>query len=98
MTVRILRSALDDLIEARRFYDLQQEGVGEYFFQCVFDDVDALARYAGVHAIHFGFHRFLLNRFPHAVYYRLRDDEVVIYRILDCRRARESHRNALTGL
>lgn len=33
MKIRILRSALEDLEAGRRFYDGQQEGVGDYFCQ-----------------------------------------------------------------
>ena len=42
MKVRILRPALDDLASARQFYDLQQEGVGDYFFDSLFAEIDSL--------------------------------------------------------
>jgi plasmid stabilization system protein ParE len=86
MRIRILRPALDDLAAGRRFYDRQQAGVGSYFFDSVFAEIDSLVLHAGIHRTHFGFHRLLARRFPYAVYYRVVSDEVVVFRVLDCRR------------
>jgi hypothetical protein len=49
MTVRILTSALDDLTRGRAFYEKQGEGLGSYFFDSVFSDIDSLTLYAGIH-------------------------------------------------
>lgn len=64
MKVRILRSALNDLASGRKFYNKQGEGLGEYFFDSVFADIDSLALYGGIHRQVFGFHRLLARRFP----------------------------------
>ena len=86
MRVRILTSALNDLANGREFYENQAEGVGSYFFDSLFSDIDSLALYGGIHAVIFGFHRLLARRFPHAIYYkRDSDGTVVVYRVLDCR-------------
>lgn len=85
MTVRILRAALLDLAEGRRFYDRQGEGIGDYFFDTLFSDIDALALHGGVHRKVFGFHRALSRRFPFAIYYKMIEGEVLIFRVLDCR-------------
>jgi hypothetical protein len=86
MRVRILTSALNDLAKGRKFYDKQAEGVGGYFFDSLFSDIDSLALYGGIHPKVFGFHRLLARRFPYAVYYKLDSDgKVVVYRVLDCR-------------
>src|SRR5436309_2400366 len=85
MKVRILRPALEDLSDGRRFYEMQGEGLGEYFFNSLFSEIDSLALYGGVHALHFGFHRHLARRFPYAIYYRVMQDEAVVFRVLDCR-------------
>lgn len=86
MRVRILRPALEDLATGREFYDRQREGVGEYFFNSLFAEVDSLVLYAGIHRTQFGHHRLLAKRFPYAIYYRIAGDEAVVYRVLDCRR------------
>jgi plasmid stabilization system protein ParE len=86
MKVRILRPALEDLAAGREFYDRQESGVGSYFFDSLFTEIDSLVLYAGIHKVQFGYHRLLARRFPYAVYYRVRGHEVVVHRILDCRR------------
>ncbi len=86
MKVRILRPALEDLALGRKFYDRQSEGVGGYFFDSLFADIDSLVLYGGVHRVQFGYHRLLAKRFPYAVYYRVSGPEAVVYRVLDCRR------------
>jgi hypothetical protein len=95
MKVNILLPALEDLAEARRFYEQQEEGVGDYFFNSVFSDIDSLVFHGGVHARHFGHHRLLAKRFPYAIYYRIIDDEAVVFRVLDCRREPRQIRKAL---
>jgi hypothetical protein len=86
MRLRLLRSAIEDPAEGKSFYDLQQPGVGDYFLESLFSDIEALELPAGVHPLHFGLHRSLASRFPHAIYYKLLDGEAVIFRVLDCRR------------
>ncbi|NOS88449.1 MAG: type II toxin-antitoxin system RelE/ParE family toxin [Methylococcaceae bacterium] len=86
MKVQVLRSAMKDLERGRKFYDCQQSGVGEYFFDSLFSEIDSLALYAGIHSVHFGFHRLLAKRFPYAIYYKVIDSKATVFRILDCRR------------
>ena len=42
MRVKILLSAVEDLYAGRIFYEKQGEGVGEYFFDSLFSDIDSL--------------------------------------------------------
>jgi plasmid stabilization system protein ParE len=86
MKVRVLRPALEDLASGREFYDRQHAGVGGYFFDSLFSEIDSLVLYAGIHRVQFSYHRLLARRFPYAIYYRLADDKAVVYRVLDCRR------------
>jgi hypothetical protein len=95
MKVRVLRPALKDLAAGRRFYDRHQKGVGDYFFDSVFADIDSLTLYAGIHRIVFGFHRKPATRFPFAIYYRVIGDQAVVFRVLDCRPDPERIRKAL---
>lgn len=87
MKLRILDAASRDLIEGYRFYEKQQSGLGEYFLDSLYSDIDSLQLYAGVHAVFFGqYHRALSKRFPFAIYYKLNNHEILIYAVLDCRR------------
>ena len=83
MRLRILRPAFDDLAAGRRFYDKQNPGVGTYFFDSVFADIDSLILYGGKHSIRFGFHRMVASRL---VFYKIEIDTVIVFRILPGRR------------
>ncbi len=86
MSLRILTSAVKDLADGREFYERQGEGLGAYFLDSLFSDIDSLALYAGIHRKVFGFHRLLAKRFPYAIYYQLdAQGTAVVYRVLDCR-------------
>lgn len=96
MKVRILTSAFNDLSDGREFYDQQGEGLGDYFFDSVFSDIDSLALYGGIHLKVSGYHRYLASRFPYAIYYRMGSSgEVIVYRVLDCRQDPKKTRRAL---
>jgi plasmid stabilization system protein ParE len=95
MKLKILSSAVEDLHAGRLFYERQGEGVGDYFFDSLFSDIDSLTLYAGVHREVFGYHRLLSKRFPYAIYYTVDDDVVVVWRVLDVRRDPQTIRQQL---
>jgi hypothetical protein len=68
MKLTILPSAWEDLASGFRFYESQQPGLGNYFLESVFADLDPLKAHAGHHRKVFGFHRVLSKRFPCAAY------------------------------
>ena len=47
--MRIGASAERDLLIGFVFYETQAEGLGQYFLDSLFSDIDALALFAGVH-------------------------------------------------
>jgi len=57
MRVRILTSAFNDLATGRAFYEEQGAGLGDYFYDSVFSDIDSLALYGGIHFRVFGVFR-----------------------------------------
>lgn len=82
----ILRSAIEDLIRGREFYENQGEGLGDYFDEALAADIDSLHLYVGIHVMAHGYHRMLSAKFPYAVYYEIAADQIRIRAILDCRR------------
>ncbi len=87
MKIKILSSASQDLIDGYYFYEKQSDGVGAYFLDTLFSDIDSLVINASIHPIHFEkYQRLLSKRFPFAVYYRVEKEAVSIYAVLDCRR------------
>lgn len=85
MKVRLLSLALRDIDAGRRFYEIQQAGLGDYFLDSLFSDIDSLLLYAGIHQKIFGYHRTLSRRFPYAIYYKVEGDDIQVWRVLDCR-------------
>jgi hypothetical protein len=96
MKVVILDRAKSDLLEGIRFYESQKEGLGGYFLQTLFEDIDALAEQAGIHECEFGYHRSLAKVFPFAIYYLVDASLVSVYAVLDCRLDPRSTRDRLS--
>jgi plasmid stabilization system protein ParE len=88
MRIEILSDAEDDLITGFTFYERQCVGVGDYFLNSLYSDIDSLLVYAGIHQTVFGYYRALSKRFPYSIYYRLDQPAklVQVHRVLDCRR------------
>jgi len=87
MKIKVLSSAIKDLFAGRLFYEKQGEGLGDYFFNSLFSDIDSLVLYGGSHLKVFGYYRMLSKRFPYAIYYKLeKESGVLVYRVLDLRR------------
>ena len=95
MKIVILPSARDDLADGFRFYENQGKGLGGYFLESLFSDVDSLRLYAGIHRIVFGSHRLLSKRFPYAIYYTKESEMVFVKAVLDCRQDPTFHRQRL---
>jgi plasmid stabilization system protein ParE len=85
MKIEILSIAMSDIQFGQRFYEQQQEGLGVYFLDSLFSDIDALLLYAGIHPQFFGYYRALSKRFPYAIYYRVDGQIIQVWRVLDCR-------------
>ena len=86
MRIELLDEAEQDLVDGFRFYEGKSAGLGDYFLDSLFADLESLRVYAGIHALHFGYHRLLAKRFPFAVYYRVESEVIRVYAVLDCRR------------
>ena len=86
MNVTVLEDALADLADGYGFYERQSGGLGTYFLDSLWSDIDSLAFFGGIHPTYFGYYRLLSKRFPFAVFYRVVGNDVQVRAILDCRR------------
>lgn len=86
MRVQVLDEATADLADGFRFYERQADGLGDYFLDSLWSDIQSLRISGGIHAIHDGYHRLISKRFPYAVYYRIEEDVARVRAVLDCRR------------
>jgi len=83
MMIRFLSPAKHDLRAGFRFYEEKERGLGSYFLESLYADIDSLHIYAGIHEVHFEkYHRALSKRFPYAIYYTLSD---ILYQIMSSR-------------
>lgn len=86
MRIRIFDNAKLDLLDGFAFYEAQANGVGQYFLDSLYSDIDSLTLYAGIHRKTFkDFHWLLSKRFPYAIYCTVADNLVSVHAILDCR-------------
>ena len=86
MKIQISESAYRDIDDAYIFYESQEYGLGAYFQDSIFSDIDSLLLYAGIHSVHFNKFRLLSKKFPYTIYYKINDDTIIVTAILDCRR------------
>ncbi len=85
MKIEILDNAKQDLTAGYHFYEEQAPGLGSYFLDSLFSDIDSLLIYAGIHRTVYGSHRCLSKRFPFAIYYRVEGKTIRVRAVLDCR-------------
>lgn len=86
MRIEILSTATEDLLDGYYFYERQAPGLGNYFLDTLYSDIDSLLVYAGIHRVVYGKHRTLSKRFPYGIYYTVEAETVRVHAVLDCRR------------
>lgn len=87
MKIEISSFAEKDLSVGTLFYNNIEHGLGSYFLDSLFSDIDSLLIYAGVHELCYDkYYRLLSKRFPFAIYYTMNLDVVYIHAVLDTRR------------
>jgi hypothetical protein len=69
MRVRITDPAETDLEQGYLYYEQQQIGLGTYFLDTFYADIDSLSFYAGIHLKLWDYHRLLCQTHPFAVHY-----------------------------
>ncbi len=84
--IQIFSEAEADLEDGRLFYETQEQGVGEYFWDSLLSDIESLIIYAGVHSKEYGYYRMPSKRFPYSIYYDLNDNAAYIIAVLPERR------------
>ena len=85
MTIQLHPQVRADILRGIAFYDAQSQGLGAYFQTMVMSAIDSLQFFPAIHAKVRGYHRMLVDKFPYAVYYKIFDDKVVVFSVLDMR-------------
>jgi len=97
MDIEILPGARDDLAAGYRFYEKQSPGLGDYFYDTLFAEIESLRGTAGIHPIKYGSYRALSRRFPYGIYYEIKNDTIRVQAVYDCRSSPAKIRRWLTG-
>ncbi|WP_395743304.1 type II toxin-antitoxin system RelE/ParE family toxin [Prosthecobacter sp.] len=97
MIVHVRPTALEDLFEAGRFYDTQEEGLGDQVMDFLQAKIVELELTGGMHPRHQGFHQMVVQgTFPYyVIYYSMELDGVHVRAVLDHRRDPKTIRRRL---
>ena len=93
--VFVLKEAVDDLKKGRSFYSSKDKIIGDYFWNSLVSDIKSLSVYGGIHKIEYGFHRMLSKRFPYAIYYFVKNENVYVVAVLPLKRSEDWRRSVL---
>jgi len=73
MKILILDEAKLDIAKGIIFYELQKNGLGQYFLDTISSDIESLHIYCGIHIKVKNYHKLISKRFPYAIYYKYDD-------------------------
>lgn len=80
--VIILPEALDDLVEARAWYENRSVGLGDRFLDRVDECIDRIRKNPELYErVHEDYRRAIVRRFPYVVFYELSVDTITIYSV-----------------
>ena len=87
MKIELLDLAQGDLIDGYHFYESQEAGLGSYFLDTLYSDIDSLRIFGGIHRKAYkNLQRALSKRFPFAIYHTVESETVRVRSVVDCRR------------
>jgi hypothetical protein len=68
--VQVISEVYSDLKNAQRFYNRNEKGIGDYFYDSVIADMHTLKLYAGIHKkTAYDVYRMSARRFPYFIFY-----------------------------
>ena len=81
--VLIRAAAEKDLDEARKWYDRHKPGLGDEFLVRIAEASARLEQNPERYRVLYkGFRRVLVERFPYRIFYQLRGNDVIVFRVL----------------
>ena len=79
MRLEFSELAQTELEDARTYYNLQQEELGERFKEHIKESVDNIAQFPLLYPkVTDELHRVVMHKFPYSIFYVLFDDRIVI--------------------
>jgi hypothetical protein len=84
--VAILSDVVYDLNNGKEFYNRNEPGVGDYFWDSLIADMKSLIIYGGIHIVKNGYYRMSAKRFPYSVYYIIEKEVAYVIAVLPMRK------------
>ncbi|MCV6608331.1 MAG: type II toxin-antitoxin system RelE/ParE family toxin [Campylobacterales bacterium] len=85
MIIEVLDEAEKDIEKGFYFYESNGAGLGRYFVDSILPDIDSLVIFGGIHFQVNGYFRLLSKKFPYGIYYKMQDEKIFVYGVLDSR-------------
>ncbi|MDO8950201.1 MAG: type II toxin-antitoxin system RelE/ParE family toxin [Actinomycetota bacterium] len=83
----ILSDALVDIESAREWYEIQRPGLGDEFLESVDDAIESVLNFPAAYPVDYReARRFLVERFPYCLYYRLDVEGILVVACLHAAR------------
>lgn len=77
----------EDAVSNYLWYEERAKGLGEEFLRAFYASASELSRNPLIYqTVHKDFRRKLLKRFPYAIYFRIREKQVIVYGLFHCSR------------
>lgn len=89
ITIELSETAITGLNQGYRFYERQEQRLGDYFKTSLQAEIEGLRVTAGIHRSVYGHHRLICRVFPFAIYYTFSDELITIWAVIDCRKKPE---------
>ena len=82
MKLEFSELAQKELEDARAYYNLQQEALGEQFKEHIKESVDSIAQFPTLYPkVTEELHRVVVYKFPYSIFYVLLDEKIIIVSI-----------------
>jgi plasmid stabilization system protein ParE len=95
--VVILPEAVDDLVEARAWYEDRSSGLGERFLSHVDDCIECIQENPELYErVYKDYRRAMVHRFPYVVFYEFTGDTIVVYSAFHTAQDAQKWRKRLT--
>ena len=87
-TLRFLPEVEEDALAAYAWYEKKAKGLGDEFLRAFYASANEIARTPLISpVVHEAFRRRLLRRFPYAVYFRIENNEIIVFGLFHCARS-----------
>jgi len=85
--LRFLPEVEEDVISGYSWYEDKAHGLGEEFLRIFYASANNLSRNPLLYQKVYGdFRRLLLRRFPYAIYFQIKENEIIVFGLFHCAR------------